>query len=200
MITFAPARARVSAVARPMPDAAPVTTAVFPSSLMSCSSPVEKRLDPFPGVGGVEQFVGLQELDEHAGVEMGVGGAEAALAGGERGRRQFARCARRRPWRNRPIDRPARPIEPVPSRAPRRRRRLRPSGSGAARRRGRRGATGAAFRRRPAAGRGGPREARAAAFSPAMRRSQASASSNPPPCAAPPISATTTCGSASMRS
>src|ERR1019366_8016008 len=88
MMTCAPARARISAVARPIPDAAPVTTAVFPSSLMFEPSLVEKCLDPVAGIGGVEQFVGLQQFDQHAGANWSIGRAEAVLAGGQRRRRQ----------------------------------------------------------------------------------------------------------------
>src|ERR1035437_2451517 len=88
MMTCAPARARISAVARPIPDAAPVTTAVLPSSLMFEPSFVEKCLDPVASIGGVEQFVGLQQFDQHAGANLGIHRAEAVLAGGERRRRQ----------------------------------------------------------------------------------------------------------------
>src|ERR1035438_9502843 len=88
MMTCAPARARISAVARPIPDAAPVTTAVFPSSFMFEPSFVEKCLDPVAGIGGVEQFVGLQQFDQHAGADWSIGRAEAVFAGGEGRRRQ----------------------------------------------------------------------------------------------------------------
>src|SRR4051812_14497357 len=46
MATFAPSRANASAVARPMPESAPVTIATFPSSLIAMGQPAPRGVSP----------------------------------------------------------------------------------------------------------------------------------------------------------
>ena len=207
-ITVAPARAKAITVALPMPEAPPVTSAVLPSNfivplpLVLCfegsAAPARNAVTRWR-VSGLDSS---RRVNSNSSVKPPVPGrwaaamqallAASAAAGRPAMRRavSVARCASSA--RGTAQCTTPRPAAAAPSRisAPRM---SREASAGPHSRVSR--CVPPAPGIKPSRTSGRPILASFAA----MRRSQASASSKPPPIAAPPISASVTCGSASMR-